>query len=119
MKKIAIFFLIAIIVISVISCGGSQNKEEAKKGPVTVATMIDSEGAILGNMMMMLLKQEGFEINDETEFGTPDILRKALMSGEVDLVLDYTGSGQYYHETDNTEVWSNAREGYLLTKKLD
>jgi len=119
MKKIVLFFLIAIIVISLIGCGGSQNKEEAKKGPVTVATMIDSEGAILGNMMMMLLKQEGFEINDETEFGTPDILRKALMSGEVDLVLDYTGSGQYYHETDNTDIWSNAREGYLLTKKLD
>ena len=119
MKKIAIFLLIALIVIPLMSCGGSQNKEEAKKGPVTVATMIDSEGAILGNMMIILLEQEGFKIIDKTEFGTPDILRKALMSGEVDLVLDYTGSGQYYHETDNTEIWSDAREGYLLTKKLD
>jgi len=119
MRKITIFFIIVLMFIPLVGCNDNQNDEEAKKGPFSVATMIDSEGAILGNMMIILLEQEGFEIIDKTEFGTPDILRKALMSGEVDLVLDYTGSGQYYHETDNAEIWSDAREGYLLTKKLD
>lgn len=118
-KKIFIFLVIVIISINIIACGNDQKKEEAKKGPITIATMIDSEGAILGKMMVILLEQEGFEIIDKTEFGTPDILRKALMSEEVDLVLDYTGSGQYYHDTEDTEVWSDARKGYLLTKKLD
>lgn len=119
MKKLFIFMVIIIISINIFACSNNQKKEEAQKGPITVATMIDSEGAILGKMMVILLEQEGFEMIDKTEFGTPDILRKALMSEEVDLVLDYTGSGQYYHDTEDTEVWSDAREGYLLTKKLD
>lgn len=119
MKKIGIFFIIFLLLFQFIGCTNDENKNEAKKGPVTIATMIDSEGAILGNMMILLLEQEGFETIDKTEFGTPDILRKALESGEVDLVLDYTGSGQYYHDVEDTEAWSNAREGYLLTKKLD
>ncbi len=93
--------------------------ETAKLGPVTVATMIDSEGAIVGSMMVQLLRAAGFEVVDRTEFGTPDILRMALVSGEVDLVLDYTGSGQYYHETDSTDVWSDPVLGYEKTRDLD
>lgn len=119
MKKVAIVLAMVLMLVNTAGCSTNKITEETKKGPITVATMIDSEGAILGNMMMILLKQEGFEVADKTEFGTPDILRKALVAGEVDLVLDYTGSGQYYHTTDNTDVWSNAREGYLMTKKLD
>lgn len=119
MKKIAVFFIMLLISINIIACSGDKGEEEAKKGPITVATMIDSEGALLGNMIIILLEQDGFDMIDKTEFGTPDILRKALVSDEVDLVVDYTGSGQYYHETEDTDIWSDAQEGYLLTKKLD
>ncbi len=119
MKKFIIFVVILFISLSLVACNNEQGKEEAKKGPVTIGTFIDSEGAVLGKMMVMLLEQEGYEIIDKTEFGTPDILRKALLAGEVNLVLDYTGSGQYYHDVEDTDVWSDAREGYLLTKKLD
>ncbi|NLA53213.1 MAG: ABC transporter substrate-binding protein [Clostridiales bacterium] len=97
----------------------SAKAQDAKKGPITVASFIDSEGAVIGGMMVLLLRDAGFEVNDMTEFGTPDILRKALMAGEVDLVLDYTGSGQYYHETDSQDVWSDAKLGYEQTRKLD
>jgi len=90
-----------------------------EKGPITVATMIDTEGPILGQMVILLLQKAGFKIVDKTEFGTPDILRKALVQGDVDLVIDYTGSGQYYHETKDTSVWSDAVKGYEMTKKLD
>lgn len=119
MKKFIIFLVILFISLSLVACNNEQGKEEAKKGPVTIGTFIDSEGAVLGKMMVMLLEQEGYEIIDKTEFGTPDILRKALLAGEVNLVLDYTGSGQYYHDVEDTDIWSDAREGYLLTKKLD
>lgn len=89
------------------------------KGPVTVATMIDSEGAVLGKMLLLLLEAEGFTTVDKTEFGTPDILRKALEAKEVDLVIDYTGSGQYYHEGFDPAVWSDPVKGYEMTRRLD
>lgn len=119
MKKIMIFLVTIFLSFNLIACNNVADRKEAKKGPITIATFIDSEGAILGKMMVMLLEQDGFDIIDKTEFGTPDILRKALLAGEVDLVLDYTGSGQYYHDVEDTDIWSDAREGYLLTKKLD
>jgi osmoprotectant transport system substrate-binding protein len=99
--------------------GYTTQAETPAKGPVVVASMIDSEGAIIGGMMVLLLREAGFEVVDMTEFGTPDILRQALVSGEVDLVLDYTGSGQYYHDTASQDVWSDASAGYEETRRLD
>ena len=118
MKKTVLIFLICSILVFIVSCN-NKPAVSTEKGPITVATMIDSEGAILGNMMILMLEKNGFKTNDKTEFGTPDILRKALVAGEVDLVLDYTGSGQYYHTVTNTDDWSDAKKGYELTKKLD
>lgn len=123
MKRFYMSILIMSVIILLAGCNNNPTKMEEKsvveKGPVTIATMIDSEGAILGNMMLLVLEENGFKINDETEFGTPDILRKALVAGEVDLVIDYTGSGQYYHTVAETSDWSDAKKGYELTKKLD
>lgn len=87
--------------------------------PVAVATMIDSEGAILGNAILLLLESKGIPTIDKTEFGTPDILRKALEAGEVQLVVDYTGSGQYYHEGNDPAIWNDPDKGYEMTRRLD
>lgn len=91
----------------------------AAKDPVTVASMIDSEGAILGKSIVFLLEAKGIPVVDKTEFGTPDILRKALEAGEVQLVVDYTGSGQYYHEGNDPAIWNDPATGYEMTRKLD
>ncbi len=119
--KWMISFVLVMVLGLALACGGqaADPDSEASKGPITIASMIDSEGAILGQMMVLLLEAEGFEVDDKTEFGTPDILRGALMGGEVDLVLDYTGSGQYYHDVDDTDPWSDAEAGYQLTRELD
>jgi len=118
-KTIFSLLLSLALLLSVALPGISAAAEAPKKGPITVASMIDSEGAVIGGMMVLLLRQAGFEVNDRTEFGTPDILRQALVSGELDLVLDYTGSGQYYHETASQDVWSDAKAGYEMTRQLD
>ena len=121
------FLLIASLVLSLFpGCGAASRQAKPGaaaapevKGPVTVATMIDSEGAVLGKMLLLLLEAEGFTTVDKTEFGTPDILRKALEAKEVDLVIDYTGSGQYYHEGFDPTVWSDPVKGYEMTRRLD
>ncbi len=119
MKKISSLLLALALLMGALTAVPVSLAEENKLGPLTIATMIDSEGAVLGGMMVLLLRQAGFEVEDRTEFGTPDILRAALMAGEVDLVLDYTGSGQYYHETESTDAWSDPVAGYELTRDLD
>jgi len=118
MKRTLSIFIILILVLSMTFTGCSQ-KTTADKGPVIVATMIDSEGAILGNMLLMILEKNGFETVDKVGFGTPDILRKALEAGEVDLVIDYTGSGQYYGATADADTWSDPAKGYEATRSFD
>jgi len=118
MKRLLIVFsALAAVLAAAAVLGSCAKKAEAK--PVVVASMIDSEGAILGNMMVLLLQDRKIPVEDRTEFGTPDVLRKALEAGEVHLVLDYTGSGQYYHDGGDPAVWSDPVRGYEMTRKLD
>lgn len=142
MKKRSAFRLILILILILmltltvsIACGRQNAADDkaavksddrgapptAKKAPVVVATMIDTEGGILGKMMIRMLNQNGIETVDKVNFGTPDILRKALENKEVDLILDYTGSGQYYHPEDakDTSIWNDPQKGYEFTAKLD
>jgi len=92
-----------------------------EKKPVTIATMLDSEGSVLGQIILQVLNANGIETIDRINFGTPDILRAALENNEVDLVVDYTGSGQYYHPEDatDTSIWNDPVKGYEFTAELD
>lgn len=114
-RSLAILLLFVLVFAS--GCQTAPTAEE--KGPITVASFIDAEGAILGKMIVMLLEADGFTVNDRTEFGTPDVLRNALLADELDLVVDYTGSGQFYFESDNDDVWSDPVLGYEATKSMD
>jgi osmoprotectant transport system substrate-binding protein len=98
---------------------GCGTNEETGKGPISVSSMIDSEGAILGNMILTILKENGFETVDKLKIGTPDIQRKAIIADEVDIIIDYTGSGQYYGAMADTGTWSDSQKGYEATKSFD
>lgn len=112
---------IIIVLLSVILFSACATSESDAKKPVTIATMLDSEGSILGQIILQVLSANGIETIDRINFGTPDILRAALENGEVDLVVDYTGSGQYYHPEDaiDTSIWNDPVKGYEFTAELD
>ncbi|MGB4593860.1 MAG: glycine betaine ABC transporter substrate-binding protein [Coriobacteriia bacterium] len=99
----------------------SAGEPTVKEGPVVrVGSFLDSEGAVLGAMMIQLLDANGIQTEDKTKLGTPDVLRKALLEGQIDLSIDYTGSGQYYHEgQEGDPVWSSAADGYARIAELD
>ncbi|MBF7097541.1 glycine betaine ABC transporter substrate-binding protein [Alkalibacter mobilis] len=118
MKKRNLVLILVMMIILISSCSQATT-DNATKGPITVATMIDSEGAILGNMLLLLMEDSGFEVENKIGFGTPDILRKALESNEVDLVVDYTGSGQYYGAVAAAAVWSDPQLGYEAVQTFD
>ncbi|MCG8572429.1 MAG: ABC transporter substrate-binding protein [Spirochaetes bacterium] len=114
-KQISLFFLVFIIIFSTLSC----KKQEAEKGPITVASKIDTEGALLGQMIVELLKTHGFTVIDKTEFGPTDLVRKAVTSGEIDIYPEYTGNGGFFFDGTDPNVWKNSEAGYQLVKKLD
>ena len=118
MKKMKSIIIVCLSLILFSAC--TTNIAEEKK-PVTIATMLDSEGSVLGQIILQVLNANGIKTIDRINFGTPDILRAALENNEVDLVVDYTGSGQYYHPEDatDTSIWNDPVKGYEFTSELD
>ena len=80
------------ILATAIGSTGCGSQEQTSKGPITVASMIDSEGAVLGNMILIILQENGFDTVDKLKIGTPDIQRKAIIADEVDIIIDVTGA---------------------------
>lgn len=108
-------------------CGDDEPVEESTTtvavtgGPVVrVGSLLDSEGTLLGSMVIQMLEANGIKTEDKTKLGTPEVVRAALLAGEIDATIDYTGSGQYYHEGEEGDAkWKNAEQAYAGIKQLD
>jgi len=91
-----------------------------KDGPeVKFGSYIDSEGQVVGAAIVQLLEANGIKVVDRTKFGTPDIVRKAYLQGDLDGALDYTGSGAFYVGPESDPVWSDPVKGYERVRDLD
>ena len=99
-RKIIALLIVMIMTLVMSACGNSTNsanetKEVINPGdPIVVSTMNDTEGEVLGRMMVLALKDAGFEVTDNT-FGYTGTAngRTALLEGETDIYMDYTGRG--------------------------
>ncbi|MCX8007296.1 MAG: ABC transporter substrate-binding protein [Coriobacteriia bacterium] len=104
-------------------CSSAQKPAEGEGAPsgptVRVASLLDSEGVVLGSMVIQMLEANGIPTEDKTKFGTPDVVRKALLAGDVDATIDYTGSGQYYVGPEGDPLWSDPEKGYQTVKEKD
>lgn len=86
---------------------------------VVVASKIDTEGALLGNMIYLMLEKNGIPAENRTEFGTTSVVRLAIKAGEIDIYPDYTGNGGFYFEGVDPSIWKDADKGYEAVKQLD
>ncbi|HSR03888.1 MAG TPA: glycine betaine ABC transporter substrate-binding protein [Proteiniclasticum sp.] len=122
MNKKIIAIILAIFTMSILaSCAAEEVDGEAKNpdDAITLGSFVDTEGGILGNMLLLALEDEGYLIDDKVQFGTPDVHRNALLQGELDLGIDYTGNGQFYSEGIEEDVWRDKDAGYDAIKTYD
>lgn len=98
---------------------GAAEEPVAEKGPVVVASKIDTEGALLGSMIVQLLRNDGFEVVDRTQFGPTDVIRRAIISDEIDIYPEYTGNGGFFFEGTDSAVWRDAQSAYETVRDLD
>lgn len=91
-----------------------------KDGPeVKFGSYIDSEGSVVGAMVVQMLEANGIKVVDKTKFGTPDVVRKAYLQGDLSGAIDYTGSGAFYVGPETDPAWSDPVKGYELVKAKD
>lgn len=86
---------------------------------VVVSSKIDTEGGVLGNIIVLALKNGGLDVEDRTQLGGTPVLRKAIVAGEVDIYPDYTGNAAFFFNKADDPVWMDAAKGFEEAKTLD
>ncbi|MBN9433820.1 MAG: ABC transporter substrate-binding protein [Bosea sp.] len=87
--------------------------------PVTVGSKIDTEGAILGNIIIDMLEANGIPTVNKVSLGNTKIVRGAITAGEIDVYPEYTGNGAFFFSLDSDPLWKDAKAGYDKVKALD
>ncbi len=87
--------------------------------PVVVSSKIDTEGSVLGNLILLRLQDAGIPVKNRLQLGATSIVRKAIIAGEIDIYPEYTGNGAFFFDKKDSPVWKNAKQGYEAVKKLD
>lgn len=88
-------------------------------GAVRVASKIDTEGKLLGNLMALALQANGIPVDNKSSLGNTKIMRGAITSGEIDLYPEYTGNGAFFFSDEANPAWKNAKAGFERVSALD
>ena len=86
---------------------------------IVVSSKIDTEGGLIGNMILLALKDAGLPVEDRLQLGATNILRDAITSDQIDIYPEYTGNGAYFFNEDGSDVWKDAAQGYARVAELD
>src|SRR5690242_15937634 len=86
---------------------------------IVVASKIDTEGALLGNMIAAALEAGGMPVERKMQLGPTNIVRAAILAGQIDLYPEYTGNGAFFFHRETDPVWKDAALGYEAVKALD
>jgi len=105
----------SLCVAAVLALGASP----ALAAAVVVSSKLSSESAMIGQMIRLLLKAHGIDSVDRTKIGATPVVRKALLSGEIDLYVEYTGNAGFFFNRTSDPAWKDLERGYALGAQLD
>lgn len=91
----------------------------AAAGAVVVSSKIDTEGGVLGNLILEVLDHAGIPVESRIQLGATPIVRQALLAGEIDIYPEYTGNAAYFFNRADEPIWQDAAKGYETAKQLD
>jgi len=86
---------------------------------VVVASKIDTEGALLGNMILSVLASHGVAVRNQLQLGPTNIVRAAILAGQIDIYPEYTGNGALFFHLEKDPVWKSRARGYAEVAALD
>jgi len=86
---------------------------------VRVGSKIDTEGSLLGNMIILVLEAKGIKTQNKVQLGNTKIVRGAITAGEIDLYPEYTGNGAFFFADEKNPAWKDPKAGYEKVKALD
>ena len=91
----------------------------AADAPIIVASKIDTEGALLGELIAAVIERTGQSVQRRIGLGPTNIVRAAILAGQIDIYPEYTGNGALFFHREADPVWKDAAKGYALVAALD
>lgn len=92
---------------------------QAADNAVRVGSKIDTEGSLLGNIILQVLEAHQVKTVNKLQLGATQVLRGAITAGEIDIYPEYTGNGAFFFSDENDPAWKDANAGYQKVKQLD
>jgi osmoprotectant transport system substrate-binding protein len=89
------------------------------RAAVVVSSKLSSESAMIGQMIRLLLDARGIPTVDRMTLGATPVVRKALLAGEIDLYVEYTGNAGFFFNATADPAWKDLQQGYALGARLD
>jgi osmoprotectant transport system substrate-binding protein len=86
---------------------------------LVVASKIDTEGALLGNVIALLLESQGLAVENKIQLGPTRIVRAAIVAGQIDIYPEYTGNAGLFFNIETDPAWKDPARGYEKVKALD
>lgn len=91
----------------------------AANAQVVVSSKIDTEGGVLGNIILQVLKDNDIAVTDRIQLGGTPIVREAITAGEIDIYPEYTGNAAFFFDRADEPVWNDPESAYAEAAKLD
>jgi len=91
----------------------------AAQAQVVVSSKIDTEGGVIGNIILQVLKANNVPVTDKIQLGNTKVVRSAITAGQIDIYPEYTGNGAFFFNEADKPLWNDAQKGYEEVKKLD
>jgi osmoprotectant transport system substrate-binding protein len=108
-----------ILACALMVLAGAAGSSAQVRDRVVVASKIDTEGALLGQMIALVLERQGIPVENRVQLGPTKVVRTALLSGEIDIYPEYTGNGSFFHAMENDPAWKSAATAFDTVKRLD
>jgi osmoprotectant transport system substrate-binding protein len=107
------FPVLALIMLA-IGCTGAH-----AQSPVVVSSKIDTEGSVLGQLIIQTLEANDIPTENRLQLGGTSIVREAIKAGEVDLYPEYTGNGAFFFDRADEPGWNDAQTAFETVRALD
>ncbi|MBB5702465.1 osmoprotectant transport system substrate-binding protein [Ochrobactrum daejeonense] len=98
---------------------GTASLSATAEAQVVVSSKIDTEGGVLGNIILAVLNANGIETTDRIQLGATPVVRKAITAGEIDIYPEYTGNAAFFFNKADDPLWKDPAKAFETAKKLD
>ena len=70
-------------------------------------------------MILDVLAAHGIAVRNRLQLGPTNIVRAAILAGQIDIYPEYTGNGALFFHMEKDPVWKSRARGYAEIAKLD